>query len=83
MKKSLIFLFVLTGLMACVSTKTVLNPECLELDKELAELKNEKKFNKISLLTKVTLSASSRMVNESSLDKEIRVLETQVNECNE
>ncbi|CAA6803740.1 MAG: Unknown protein [uncultured Sulfurovum sp.] len=82
MKKGFLLIITLIFLMGCASSKRVYKPQCLELDKQLAELKNEKKFNSASLLTKMTLSNSVGMVNENSLDKEIQLSEMKLEKCN-
>jgi len=51
MKEVLLFVMTLLFLIGCTSNEIVYNPECLELDKKLAHLKNEKKFNTTVSLT--------------------------------
>ncbi|HHD75422.1 MAG TPA: hypothetical protein ENK82_06110 [Campylobacterales bacterium] len=82
MKKGFLFMILGLLLMACTSHKTVLNPKCLELEKHLAELKNEQHSNATRLLSKISLANSVGMVSENSLEKEIEVTEAKLNECN-
>ena len=81
MLKALMLVVMSILLMACSSTKRVYNPNCLEIEKELVTLKNEKKFNLADLLTKVSLNGGLSMVNERSLDQEIKVSEMHLTEC--